>query len=821
MSFSKINPKLVSVILLVAIFILALCIRTILPSERIFSDVGIKYSSADAYYNMRQVDNLAYNYPRHTEIDPYFSYPGASGPVSPRFFSWMVATISWIIGLGAPTQHIIDLVGIYTPTIFGALMVIPVFFIGKELFGRWTGILSAGLLAILPGEFLGRSILGFSDYHILETFFTTTAIMFLILAIKRASQRQITLEHVKKRDWPVIKRPLIYSLVGGFVFGLYIFTWAGALLFVFIFFLYFIIQFFIDHMRKKSTEYLCFVSTPFFLIALIVSLLVTSGAIYYASLFVALIAPVGMCVVSWFYVRKEIKPVYYPLTVLGLGLVGLGLFYLVSPLLVRTMISSFANFVPQGAHITTIETQPLISADYNMQYGSPFILVWGNYPGMIPIKPDPSTISFQNIMSFVTTNFFYAVVSICLLVFVVIKRGDNTKTLLIIWSLLICAINLIQRRFGYYFAVNVALLVGYLAISTIELLSYQLWRLLGLGGSRLSIGRNEEEAVVEGEKKTGKPDKSDSFRDMRRAVVFVVVIIVLVIVYPWNIKGIETTAIPVKYAPSDDWFTSLEWLKENTPEPFGNSDSYYEIFNLPEEGESFEYPESAYGVLSWWDYGYWITRIGHRLPVANPSQDPDALTNVGLFYTSQDVESANAVVEEWDVKYVIIDDDTAFNKFHAVAKWAGYEPVITWAGIEVKEFYEFYIWQENGKWTYGPRFYPMFYKTILTRLYAFDGEAITTQGVPVISFREITDEQEGVTFKEITSETVFETYEEAEAFVASQESPNFRIAGKIPTISPIQQDELEQFKLVHGSGETVISANQSGMPRVKIFEYLE
>ncbi|MFC1921361.1 oligosaccharyl transferase, archaeosortase A system-associated [Chloroflexota bacterium] len=801
MKIGKINPKLITVAVLVIMFIISLCIRAVLPGEKIFSDVGIKYSSADAYYNMRQVDNLAYNYPDYTDADPYFIYPRENfGQTGVRFFSWLLATVSWIVGLGSPTQRIIDVVAVYMPALFGALMVIPVYIIGKELFNRWVGLFSAGLIAILPGEFLGRSILGFTDYHIAEVLFTTVTMMFLIMAIKRASQRHIVFSHIRRPDWSVIRKPLIYSLLAGLFLGLYIATWAGALLFVFIIFLFFIIQFIVDHLRKRSTEYLCFVSTPLFLFALIMSLLISSGRLYYASLLVALIAPVVLCGVSWLFGRKAIKQVYYPLTIFGLGLTGLGLLYLVSPSLVSTMLNSFTNFIPQGAHTTTIEMQPLISSMHTAQYGSPFAIVYGNYPGLIPIEPNQTGISFLNILSFMTTSFFYAMVSLCLLIYIVVKRGENGKTLIVIWSLIILASNLLQRRFGYYFSVNIALLVGYLS-----------WRVLEWSGFREAAEGSEERAVKENTGKRVRRKKNDSTAAIRHAIMAITAIVVMVVVYPWNIEIAVGSAKAVRYAPSDAWVGSLEWMKDNTPEPFGSPDSYYEIFEVTPPGESFEYPESAYGVLAWWDYGYWITRTGHRLPIANPSQDPRVLKNEALFFTSQQEELADEIIQEMDAAYLILDYTTTFEKFHAIAQWAG--------DSETK-YYDYYVRYEDGNKITGIFFYPEYYYSLITRMYNFNCEEVIPEKVTVISFQEVMN-TEGIMEKQFTGGLDFDTYEEAEAFISSQEASNLRIVSMNPLISPVPLSKLEHYRLIHSSDELVEFPDNSTVSQIKIFEYIE
>ena len=47
---------------------------------------------------------------------------------------------------------------------------------------------------------------------------------------------------------------------------------------------------------------------------------------------------------------------------------------------------------------------------------------------------------------------------------------------------------------------------------------------------------------------------------------------------------------------------------------------FCEIYNAPPNGEMFQYPDSAYGVMSWWDYGHVITYFAHPIPHANPFQ---------------------------------------------------------------------------------------------------------------------------------------------------------------------------------------------------------
>ena len=162
--------------LLVALFFgVSLFIRVYLPYDRVFVGEWIKFTSVDAYFQMRLVDSLAHNFPRLIDFDPYLLYPSGMRIDNIHFFNWFLAGVTWVAGLGSPTQDTIDVIAVYFPPILAALTVIPIFFIGKELFGRWAGVIAAGLMATLPGEYLGRSILGFTDHHVAETLLTATS----------------------------------------------------------------------------------------------------------------------------------------------------------------------------------------------------------------------------------------------------------------------------------------------------------------------------------------------------------------------------------------------------------------------------------------------------------------------------------------------------------------------------------------------------------------------------------------------------------------------------------------------------------------------
>jgi hypothetical protein len=110
----------------------------------------------------------------------------------------------------------------------------------------------------------------------------------------------------------------------------------------------------------------------------------------------------------------------------------------------------------------------------------------------------------------------------------------------------------------------------------------------------------------------------------------------------------------------------------------------------------------------------------------------------------------------------------------------------------------------------GPLYYPAYYQTTVARLYNFGGEAVNVTQPIVISYNE-EEAATGEKYKLITDYWSFTTYEEAEAYVASQSSGNYRIISINPFISPIPLEELNSYELVYQS--------ETEQP-VQIFKYL-
>ena len=163
------------------------------------------------------------------------------------------------------------------------------------------------------------------------------------------------------------------------------------------------------------------------------------------------------------------------------------------------------------------------------------------------------------------------------------------------------------------------------------------------------------------------------------------------------------------------------------------------------------------------------------------------------------------------LSYVIIDYETAHSKFYAV---------VLWAGSEMSEFFDYY-WLPTEQGLQPIQLYhPEYYRSMVSRLYNFDGQAVSADHPVVISYEEMTD-PDGVSYKQLTSAEEFASYEEAESYLADHETGNFIIVGTNPYVSPVTLEPLENYQPVYGSDIHLYVSENMTLPAVKIFEYVE
>ncbi len=761
--------RLIVAILLALFFGVSLYLRIALPYARLVSDTWVKFSGTDAYYHMRLVDNMLHHFPHRIAFDPYTFYPHGTIVPWPPFFDWLIGGTAWLIGLGAPTQRLIDLVGICTPAVLGAMVIFPVYFIGKTVFNHWSGIIAAGLISIMPGEFLGRSLLGYTDHHVAEVLISSLTMLFLVLAIKTARQQGLSTD----TRWTakiLTTKAFLYSMIAGVFLWLYLITWVGGLLFVFLIFVYFMIQFLVDHLQGKRTSYLAFTGIPVFAVAILAQPFlppISPSPLCLPSLAIAIVGLLVMAGISHLMASRRIKVHYYALSLLLVGIIGVAAFYFATPSFFREALAHFRLvFTPAGAARTILEVRSILFPQGEFSLS----VIWGNF----------------------TTGFFLSLISLAMLIYAVVKRGEADKLALVVWSVVILVATLGQRRFAYYLAVNVALLTAYIC-----------WLGLEFAGFRESATRPQNIPDKEKRRRARENKKTKARPRGALSNMILVIIAVFLVVFLPNILSAKDTASAAIFAPSDAWLESLTWMKHSTPEPFNNPDFYYVKYDT-----EFRYTADTYGVMAWWDYGHLITRVAHRPAVANPFQQ--GATEAARFLTCQDESQANQMLSALGARYVVIDLATATTKFHGPAAFAD---------IPLENFYETYYMPEKGRLRPVILYYPEYYQTMVARLYNFDGASLIPDRSLVVAYQEKSTPA-GNSYKVITDVRSFSKYQEAQAFVANQKGGNYRVVSDSPFLSPVPLDRLKNYKLIYSSTPGTMQIPGVGtMPEVKIFEF--
>jgi len=769
--------RIIEGVLVGLFFLIALCLRVIPPFDKVFAGDWVKFTGVDAYYQMRIVDNLVHNFPHLNTFDPYLLYPEGGRIGAFPFFNYLLAFVIWVLGLGSPSQHLVDVVGVYFPAVLGALVVVPVYFIGKGIFGRWAGVIAGGLVGIYPGEFLGRSILGFTDYHVAEVLFTSVAMAFLVYAVKSGREADDVFKAVKGGSWGKL---LMYSVLAGIFLGIYFLTWMGALLFVLIVFIFLVIQLMIDHLKGRSVGYLGVIGVVVFGIGLLMFLPARPDAMFVVSLVIGVVVPVVLVGLSRVMAWRKMNVVLYPVVVIAVGVVGLIALRLIASELFDAMVGSLGIF--KWVKDTTVyEMQAILYPGGKFSW----LVVWLNF----------------------TTGFFLSFISMGILIYQIIKKGEGEKVLLVVWSVVMLLATLAMRRFAYYYVVNVALLSGYVS-----------WMVLEFAGFREK--KTEVVEVVEKSRKKhrrerGRQEVSGTYMTLAAIAVF------LLVFYP-NIgplprmgqipPGTQLSVALAKnpsFVPSDGWCEALDWLREKTPEPFGDASFYYAEYEVPKAGEQYKYPDSAYGVACWWDYGYWVTRIGKRMPISNPGIGHHG---EAFLLTAQDEAGANKFMDSRGVKYVVVNFQTAMEMgmFNALAMLSGGEP---------EKYYDIYYQLQQGQLVPVWVFYPEYYSSLLVRLYNFDGKGVVPESTTVISYREMPGPG-GTPYKVINSSQSFKTYGEALDNISARKGEKVEIVGKNPLFSAVPLEPLGDYKLIYSSKSSK-TIGEKTVAEVKIFEYKE
>ncbi|MFW6130046.1 MAG: STT3 domain-containing protein, partial [Atribacterota bacterium] len=193
----------------------------------------------DPYYNMRLCEETIETGIYPIGDDPLLNYPdGAKGPKNrPPIFNMIAVGCAQIL---SPFIGIIDALGwsmLILPAIYGALLVFPVYGIGKELFNEKIGLIAAFCIPIIPAHVGVGHGSGFSlfDHDSFVLLLTTVAFYFVVRSLKHP-----------------ISMSLKYSIFAGIIISLIRVSWVTGYFIYVVLVVYLLVQLIIDIVREEN-----------------------------------------------------------------------------------------------------------------------------------------------------------------------------------------------------------------------------------------------------------------------------------------------------------------------------------------------------------------------------------------------------------------------------------------------------------------------------------------------------------------------------------------------------------------------------------------
>lgn len=775
----------------------ALWVRMI-PSEGLVSVAGVNLLGNDPWYNLRLIEVIVENPLSYPWFDPMTYYPYGTdnfwGPMFP-----IIGAVMCLLS-GASTRPEIMYVASWLPPLMGAVMVPLMYLVGEKVSDWKTGIIAALFTATIAGQYVYRSLFGFVDHHIAEVLFGALFCLLYIYYLSYIREHPVDFKSVES-----LKVPAIIAVFCGIAYIIGVSNMPTMILFALIASLYTGLQFIWDRLKGKSTEYLVLLNVVTFLVAIAGFLLIgihhagMSMARYSMGHIVAYLAIIIATLVL-FGIEKGLKEKsfsYYIGALAGLVVAGIVFMMFFVPEFFSFFVSGLSSFFGYTATLTTIQEArhwDIESAWQAFSYGM-ILLVFG----------------------FIVCAWKF------------LKESRQAYLFLIIWSFVTLYSTTIQVRYEYYLAANIAILGAVFVAWALEfggrdLLSYaginieksktdeskpQTKKNSKTAESTPAPAESSSKAKKKSDKKKQPLPKKPSANSLNALVAVLAIVLAVFFVYSSADIGIATASVMKHGGMTPDWQESLEWLGENTPE---TGIDYYTVYSR----DSYENPEESYGVMTWWDYGHWITFIAERPPNANPFQEGVA-GNLGsaAFFIQESESESNEILDNLDTRYVITDIEMDTTKFWAMSTW--YNPEL----MHAPYMQNFGMIGQDGSFSSVSLNNERYYNTMISKLHNFDGSMAEPGLVYYIEYA--SGAQYGISIPVISTAaqmTYDEAKEKVDAFNANKKAGTGAVILNSDLFSPTAEvPALRNYRLIHESPTNVL--NSGGfLSYVKTFEYV-
>ncbi|SEO60075.1 dolichyl-diphosphooligosaccharide--protein glycosyltransferase [Halorientalis persicus] len=737
-------------------------------------DGDVFFSGNDAWYHYRQTQYVVDNWPGTMPFDPwtYFPYGTASGQFG-TLFDQLVATAALIVGLGNPSDQTVAMTLLVAPAVMGTLVAVPVYFAGKRLGGRFGGLVSVLILALSSGSFLNRSIVGFSDHQVAEALFQMVAVVAIMIAVSVAEDEMPVWELVVNREWDALRPSAGWATLAGVAMALYIWVWPPALLLVGIFGVFLVIQLNLDYLRGRSPEHVAFVGVIALVVTGLLSFIplstfeVTGVDFSFMQPLLAFAVAAGAVFMAWLARAvddADIDRRAYPAIVFGAIAAAAVLAAVIVPDVFGYIVKNTDRFIGLGggAQAQTIgEAQPVPLGDLLPRLFGSYGLAWfGAFAGLVALLAGH-------------------------------VRGTEKRAetvFVMIWTVIMLLATMTQVRFGYYLTLPIAVLNAYIIALVAKYVS-----------------------------PTGSLEEIETFQVL--TIMAVLILVIAPMIVPMTAGSSTVIERGSGAGPSPGvvgWTDSLDWMESNTPTPgtYGGANNSMDFTETVPRQDDYDYPDGAYGVMSWWDYGHWITQRGGRIPTANPfQQGATEAANFLLAPTEKQAGDVLANVSEDDAdaetRYVMIDWKMV-NTYSRLSRGKFFAPTIFNESTETSDYYSPVIDVSTGQPRVGYNLKTQrYYESMVNRLWHFHGSA--RQPRPVVLNYDTIQQGQGQEAKVLprgdqNPYRVYDSMREAREFAENDSTAQIGGVGPNP---PEAVEALDHYRLVYNSNT---SAFQPGSP---------
>ena len=268
MSLSNESKRdLIVLVLMVSIVLLGLFLRTYYIAVPSIQNGFAVSGGSDSYYHERVINYIVAT--GHQLIhDPMLNYPLGMNDPRPPIFEWSVVAMAYLyLPFVGSMSNAIGYSLVMISAIFGALIAIPMYLLGKEAFNRRVGIIAAFLIATSAANMM-RSVASWGGYDVTILFFAVWTWYFLLKSLKSINYAVWIENYFSFTSWKKgtkkffseNKKAAVYAALSGISLATVTLMWQGFAYVEAIILIYLVIQVFYNRFRNVSSFHILWIT---------------------------------------------------------------------------------------------------------------------------------------------------------------------------------------------------------------------------------------------------------------------------------------------------------------------------------------------------------------------------------------------------------------------------------------------------------------------------------------------------------------------------------------------------------------------------------